>query len=216
MLRARCHFCAQRIPFRYFLVEALTSLSAVATLLRFGITPTAFVIFVLLVALIILTFIDIDWFILPDVITLSGSLVALALATINHFFSLFTEPIVADLWGSLYGVLVGAGSLFVVAQLYLLIRKRDGLGLGDVKLLMMTGMLLGPESSLYAIFVGSILGCFGGTVSLLIQRKGISQGYIPFGPYLAGAIFLYLFTGTWVLQKFGELVGQFIIPLVIS
>jgi leader peptidase (prepilin peptidase)/N-methyltransferase len=97
-----------------------------------------------------------------------------------------------------------------------LIRKRDGLGLGDVKLLMMTGMLLGPESSLYAIFVGSILGCVGGTVSLLIQRKGISQGYIPFGPYLAGAIFLYLFTGTWVLQKFGELVGQFIIPLVIS
>lgn len=214
LLKGRCNFCGQSIPFRYFLVEGLTSLAATATLIRFGATPTAVIIFALLVALIILTFIDIDWFILPDVITLYGSLVAFIIVVINQFFSIFTDPIVADLWGSLYGVLAGAGFLYFVAQLYLWIRKIDGLGLGDVKLLLMTGILLGAESSIYAIFVGSIIGCIGGSFILLIQKKGISQSYIPFGPYLAGAICLYLFTGTWVLQKFSQLVGLFIIPLI--
>jgi len=111
-------------------------------------------------------------------------------------------------------VLAGAGFLYFVAQIYLWIRKIDGLGLGDVKLLLMTGILLGPESSIYAIFVGSMIGSICGSLILLIQKKGITKCYIPFGPYLAGAICLYIFTGTWVLQKFSQLVGQFIIPLI--
>jgi leader peptidase (prepilin peptidase)/N-methyltransferase len=111
-------------------------------------------------------------------------------------------------------VLSGAGFLYVVAQLYLWIRKIDGLGLGDVKLLMMTGILLGLESSIYAIFIGSIIGCIGGSITLLIQKKGLSQSYIPFGPYLAVAICLYLFTGTWLLQKFSQLVSLFLMPLI--
>jgi leader peptidase (prepilin peptidase)/N-methyltransferase len=214
LLKGRCNFCHEKIPFRYFLVEGLTSLAATASLLRFGMTPTAVIIFALVVALIILTFIDIDWFILPDIITLYGSLVAFVIAVINQFFSIFTDPIVADLWGSLYGVLSGAGFLYVVAQLYLWIRKIDGLGLGDVKLLMMTGILLGLESSIYAVFIGSIIGCIGGSITLLIQKKGLSQSYIPFGPYLAVAICLYLFTGTWLLQKFSQLVSLFLMPLI--
>lgn len=210
MLRGRCFFCHERIPFRYVLVEVLTSLSAIATYLRFGMTPTGGVIFALIVALIILTFIDIDWFILPDVITLPGTAIALGVAIINQFFEIFSEPIVASLWDSFYGLLFGAGALWMVAQLYLWIRKIDGLGLGDVKLLMMTGILMGPEVSIYSIFVGSVVGAVGGILTLLIQRKSIRQHYIPFGPYLAIATVMYIFSGMWVIEKFVEAMGSVI------
>lgn len=211
VLRGKCHFCKTKIPFRYFLVEALTVASAVGVVLFFGLTPTSFVIFALIAALIVLTFIDIDWFILPDLITLTGSLIALVIVAINHFFHLFTYPISADLWEALYGLLAGAGVLWLVAKIHFWIRKIDGLGLGDVKLLMLTGILLGPQSSFYAIFVGSLLGAVIGSASLLLQRKGLRHNYIPFGPYLAAATVLYLFSSTWLLEKFGELVGYLLL-----
>lgn len=213
LLRGRCHFCKAKIPFRYFLVEALTTGAAVGVVASFGLTPTSFVIFTLIAALIVLTFIDIDWFILPDLITLSGSVIALVIVTINHFFHLFSYPIAPDLWEGLYGLLGGAGVLWLVAKIHLWIRNIDGLGLGDVKLLMMTGILLGPQSAIYSIFVGSVLGAIIGSLSLLVQRKGFRHNYIPFGPYLAAATVLYLFSSTWILEKFGELVSYLLLSL---
>lgn len=207
LLRGRCHFCEAKIPFRYFLVEALTAVSAVCVVSTFGLTPTSFVIFALIAALIVLTFIDIDWFILPDLITLPGSLIALVIVAINHFFHLFSYPIAPDLWEAFYGFMAGAGVIWCIAKIYLWIRHIDGLGLGDVKLLMLIGILLGPQAAFYAIFVGSIFGAIIGSGSLLLQGKGFRHSYIPFGPYLAFATVLYLFTSTWLLQKLGELVG---------
>ena len=206
ILRGKCHFCQKKIPFRYFLVEVLSAASAVGVVSHFGLTASSFVIFILLAALIVLTFIDIDWFILPDVITLPGSFIALCIVASNHFLHLFTYPISPDLWEAFYGFLVGAGGLWLVAKVYFFVRNVDGLGLGDVKLLMLVGILLGSQGAICAIFVGSLLGAIVGSITMLVQRKRLRHYYIPFGPYLAVATVLYIFSSNWVLEKFGEVV----------
>jgi leader peptidase (prepilin peptidase)/N-methyltransferase len=212
-LRGVCNFCQGSIPFRYFLVEALTSVGAVLTVLHFGLTPTSVVIFALLCALIVLTFIDIDWFILPDLITLPGSLIAVLLVALNQFLGIFDYPIASNLWESLWGFVAGAGVIWLIAKIYLLIRKIDGLGLGDVKLLMLTGILMGPSASIYSLFVGSTLGAVIGTLILWIQRKGLKH-YIPFGPYLAFASVLYIFTDSLLLTLFQGFISTFLMYLL--
>jgi leader peptidase (prepilin peptidase)/N-methyltransferase len=76
--------------------------------------------------------------------------------------------------------------------LYLVIRKREGLGLGDIKLLIAIGALFGYECALLTIFIGSILGSVVGLLLILIQRKGLSTA-IPFGPYLVAGTLVYIY-----------------------
>ena len=101
------------------------------------------------------------------------------------------------------GVLAGAGFLLVISEGYLRLRKKEGLGMGDVKLLAMTGALFGWEASFYTIFVGSLLGTIIGVIVMIFKGKGFSH-YLPFGPSLALATILYLFVG---VEKTMKLVG---------
>lgn len=198
LLRGRCWFCKTRIPVRYPLVELCSGLLALLSYLHFGLSPTAMVVYLFCAALLVVSVIDYDFFIIPDVISIPGSFIGVALAALNQFYSIFQPPIVSGLWDSFLGFMSGAGMLYVISEVYLRLRKREGLGLGDVKLLAMTGVLFGPFASLYTIFIGSLLGSVIGIVLLLVQRRGMSH-YIPFGPYLAFATTLYLFTGDRLL-----------------
>ena len=185
MLRGRCRACHTPIPARYPLVEALMALCALL-IVRLDLPPVQlFLYFLLAAALIVVTFIDIDYYIIPDKITLPSILIAPAAALIVGHIS-FLQSII--------GIAVGGGILWGVAWAYQKLRHEEGMGLGDVKLLAMIGGLLGWQAALFTLFVGSIAGSIIGIALLLARRRGLGTE-IPFGPFLALGCFLYMLVG---------------------
>lgn len=199
ILGGNCAFCKTSISVRYPSVELLSALFACLSVINFGVTWTALAIYLFCAALIVISFIDYDFYIIPDVISLPATLIGFILAGINQWTHIFYPPMVDGLLSALYGVLAGAGFLYVVAELYLKLRGREGLGLGDVKLLAMTGAFFGPHCALFTIFIGSLLGAVFGLLILLLGGKKITQE-IPFGPYLAIATVLFIFTGDSIIR----------------
>jgi leader peptidase (prepilin peptidase)/N-methyltransferase len=193
-LGGRCAFCKQGIPMRYPLVELLSASCAFLSVTTYDYTPTALLVYLFSCALIVITFIDYDYFIIPNLITYPGTIVGICVAAINQWHPSFNMPVVEDLWMSFFGILAGGGFLFLVSEVYLRVRKIDGLGMGDVKLLTMTGALFGPECALFTIFMGSLIGSIGGLLLIGIKGRTMSQ-HLPFGPSLALGTMLYLFFG---------------------
>lgn len=205
ILGGKCGFCKAGISVRYPLIELLSAALCALSFTRFE-TSTALVVYIFAASLIVLSFIDIDYYILPNVITYPGTLAGILIAALNHYFSLFSWPIVPDLWLSFYGLLAGGGFLFIISEGYFRLRGKVGLGLGDVKLLAMTGVLLGPEAALVTIFLGSFLGAIIGSLMLLFCKHSMSKP-LPFGPYLALGTLLYIFLGPGFPQ---DLIGTYL------
>ncbi len=192
-LGGRCAYCKERISFRYPLIELMTSGAALASFSTFGMTISAFIIFAFVCSLIVISFIDYDFYIIPNVISIPGTFLGILLGITSEFLPIFSEPLTQGIKDSLLGVLVGAGFLLLVSEVYLRLRKKDGLGMGDVKLLAMTGAFFGFQGALYTIFVGSLFGSLLGILFILFSKRSISY-QLPFGPYLAAATVLYIFT----------------------
>jgi leader peptidase (prepilin peptidase)/N-methyltransferase len=203
-LLGRCGYCKAKIPFRYFLIELVSGLLCATCYLRFGLTPTAAVAFLIVSCLILITVIDIDYMIIPDIITFPGIALGVALGVASSFVPLpgilpLESPFVSAWQDSLLGILAGGGLLYAVWWLYLVVRKREGLGLGDIKLLAALGALFGPQCAILTIFIGSVFGSVCGIFMLLSKRLGFSQ-YLSFGPYLVAGALLYMF-------DFGDLIA---------
>lgn len=183
ILAGKCRSCKASISIQYPMVELLTAILAVGCIYRFGISFTAAGYFIFCAALVVIIWIDIHHQIIPDIISLPGII-------LGFLFS-FINPAVS--WkSSLIGLLVGGGILYSIAWLYYIIRKQDGMGGGDIKLLAMLGAFLGWQSLPFIILVSSFTGTIGGLATMIKQRKG-GQTRIPFGPFLAGAALCYLF-----------------------
>lgn len=199
LLRGKCGFCAAEIPFRYFFIELLTGIVAILCLFRFGVTFTGLAAFAFIALLIIITYIDLDYMIIPDVITYPTTVVGLMIGVANSYFTtpvapFLHYPFVTSLFDSLLGLLAGPGVLLVVWWLYFKIRKREGLGLGDVKLLAMVGTCFGIFGAWFTTFLGSVIGSLCGIAIIVIRRSSMNS-YIPFGPYLALGAALYILDG---------------------
>ena len=184
-LRGKCRHCKASISFRYPVVELLSGLFAVSTVLKYGITLEAAVYYAFIAALLAITFIDIDHQIIPDVITLPGIPV--------FFAASFVLPNIT-LVESVLGILIGGGSLFLVAWLYHLVTKKEGMGGGDIKLLGMMGAVIGWKGVLFTIFVASAIGTICGILIILKARKTMKLA-VPFGPFLAIGGIAYIFFG---------------------
>ncbi|HSO62619.1 MAG TPA: prepilin peptidase [Desulfobacterales bacterium] len=190
MLRGRCRDCGVRIPARYPLVELLSGAFAAMAVLKFGAGWQGLLMYGVIAALLVITFIDIDHRIIPDLITLPGIPIGVAAS----FFGLtHVSPL-----ESLIGVLAGGGSLFLVAWGYQLITKREGMGGGDIKLLAMIGAFFGWQGVLFTIFVASLSGSLAG-LALILRSHGDMKLAVPFGPFLAVGALGYLFIGPEVL-----------------
>jgi leader peptidase (prepilin peptidase)/N-methyltransferase len=204
MLRGRCASCSAAIPVRYLVIELLTGFFAVCCYLRFGANLSAVVAFAIVSALIVITFIDFDYMIIPNVITYPGTAAGLSLGIASSLITAgnllpLQQPFTQSLWESLLGILFGAGTLYVVWWFYLVLRKREGLGLGDIKLLAMLGAFFGYQCSLATIFIGSVLGSIVGLALIVLRRHRYSM-HISFGPYLAFAAALYIFNFANLIQ----------------
>jgi len=183
LLKGRCAYCGTPFSVRYPLVEAFTGALFALFLYRFGFHPVTLVAWLLVAALVAISFIDLDHQIIPDVISLPGIPIG--------FLCSFVLPWVS--WqSSLLGILLGGGILLAIALGYEWLTKQEGMGLGDVKLLAMLGAFLGAPAILPIIFLASIMGTLVGVPLMLIKRAGRKLA-IPFGPFLAGAALIYLF-----------------------
>jgi leader peptidase (prepilin peptidase)/N-methyltransferase len=160
-----------------------------------GYSLTSLVLFGFISALIVITFIDIDHRIIPDVISLPGILLG--------FGASFILPWVSWL-DSLLGILLGGGSLFAVAYIYAFLTGKEGMGGGDIKLLAMIGAFLGYKAILPVIFLSSLMGTAVG-VPLMFLKKADGGLAIPFGPFLAFASLVYLFAGQHLIRWYFEL-----------
>ena len=190
ILGGKCRFCKVRIPVRYPLVEALSGAFCAALLWRFGLSPSFPVYYALICALIVVTFIDFDHQIIPNMITIPGIPLGFAAS--------FVLPEVT--WSdSLIGIAVGAGGLLAVALLFQLVRGKEGMGIGDVKLLGMIGAFIGWKGVIFTLVTSSVAGTFIGYGILKLSGKGSEQP-IPYGPFLSLGAVVYLFFGRQIID----------------
>lgn len=189
-LRGRCRSCGESISFRYCVVELLTGVSAVALYLRFGFDVEWFLLFAFAAVLIVITFIDLDHRIIPDVISLPGMVVGFVLS-----FRGWPGP---GPISSALGILFGAGILLSVAWGYHAATGREGMGGGDIKLLGMIGAFLGWQSVPFTMLLSSLTGSIVG-LSLMWWTGSDTKYAIPFGPFLALGAITYLFCGDQVI-----------------
>jgi leader peptidase (prepilin peptidase)/N-methyltransferase len=192
ILRGKCRDCHEKISLRYPLVEAMTAAFSLLLFWKFGISMQYLFSFIFVAALIVITFIDFDHQIIPDVISLPG----IPFFCIGAIFFMGLT-----VWESLLGILIGGGCLFTIAFGYEVITKREGMGGGDIKLLAMLGAFLGWKSLFFILFVSSLLGAVIG-ISLMVLKGENMKYAVPFGPFLSVAAIAYLFVGLDVMNYF--------------
>jgi len=195
LLRGRCRTCGTAISWRYPLVEAATGALFVACLVRFGLAPQAAVAIVFSCLMLVLALIDYDHMILPDRITLPGIVVGLA--------TQLWAPL-AGLVPAVIGALLGAGILLAVWGLWLVVRREEGMGLGDVKMLALVGAFLGWQGVLVTLFFGALSGS---AVGLALMRRGSvdMRSKLPFGVFLSLGGLVALFFGDTLVAWYAGL-----------
>jgi leader peptidase (prepilin peptidase)/N-methyltransferase len=192
LLRGRCRRCGMRISPLYPAVEALTALGFVLVYLNAGrVVGLEFIAGCLFTsALLILGFIDAGHQVLPDAITMPGLVLALAYAFVRDDL---------NFRGALIGAVVGGGFLMAVYGAYRLIRRREGLGMGDVTMMLMVGAFLGWPRTLLVLILASFAGAVVGV--FLIARRGKDfQFALPFGTFIAPAAFVAMLWGQRVID----------------
>jgi len=185
LLRGRCRACGASIAWRYPLVEALTGILFALTVVRFGVTLQAAFLLTFLAGLIVISFIDLDHQIIPNVITLPG----IPLGILTGF--LFRDPPLLD---RLIGALAGAGFLYLVLFYGGVLYGQEAMGEGDLNLIAMVGAFLGWKAVIVTILVGCLVGSAVGLSLIALRRLGRRQ-HIPFGPFLSLGAVVALFWG---------------------
>ena len=199
LLRGRCRSCGERISPRYFFVELLTAVLAVAIFVRFGPGIAFAANFVFVAALIVISFIDLDVRIVPDAISLPGIALGLVSSVIQWPWPADYLTIPPSPLSSFIGILVGGGFLLSVAWAYQFFTGVEGMGGGDVKLLAMIRAFLGWPAVPLTLFFPSLTGSVIGLA--LMWKTGAGGKYaLPFAPFLCVGAIGHLFFGSAVVQ----------------
>jgi len=184
ILRGRCRYCKSKIPVKSLLVEIITALLFLANYIIFGLSINTAIGIIFCCALIAVSFIDIEFKIIPNVIVLPLTVVGLAL-------NIASDP---SNWWMPLAFSVGA---FVFMLIIHLISPR-GMGMGDVKLSLMAGAFL-VRNVVSGLFLGFLLGSLYGLSLIIIKRKKLKQA-IPFGPFISLGSIISLFWGNNILK----------------
>jgi leader peptidase (prepilin peptidase)/N-methyltransferase len=191
-LRGRCRSCQEAISGRYFLIEALTAVMALFTYWKFGISLAFLAAFLFVATLIVITFIDIEHQIIPHEIVLPGIPLFLLAAVFIMGIPLFD---------AFLGIMIGIGSLYLIAVYYEQLTGTEGMGGGDVNLMGMLGAFLGWKSLLFVLMTGAFTGAAVGIIMMI--NKGKTMKYaVPFGPFLSLGAVVYLFWGRAIVNFF--------------
>jgi leader peptidase (prepilin peptidase)/N-methyltransferase len=219
MLRGKCRACKTPISPMYPVVEMLTGLLFLACFYAFGLTPEALKWAAFAAIMVVLVFTDLRERILPDVVNFTGFGIGLAFSVVtkpidgtalwiaNRVFDFPPPAPVLSFVDAILGAAVGSGLLWIVSEGYFRLRGREGMGLGDVKMMLMAGAFLGVKRVLLTIFVGAVLGSVLGILFILVHRKG-SDYELPFGTFLGAAALLVVFYGTPAVNWYQSLLAM--------
>ncbi len=196
VLRGRCRTCTKPIAIRYPIVEFTTAVLFAATAAEYGWAIVALKWCVFEAILVALFWTDLEERILPDELTLGGTAAGLICAIFVPVPSVLADLMIPaarqplrSLLNCGIGAVILAGPIWALGALYSRFRKREGLGFGDVKLLILIGVFLGLEHGLTALLIGAVGGTLLGLTYILIARKSASTYELPFGTFLcAGGI----------------------------
>ena len=203
-LRGRCASCRSPISWRYPAIEALTAVALVALWRMLGPTAALAVAAPFALAMIVLFFTDWDHHLLPDAVTLSGFVLGVASAWWNPFLG---EPGWPRLVASVQGAALGAGILWGLGALYERLRKVEGMGLGDVKLMAFVGAVTGTAGVAVTLFFSSIVGAIFGLALIALRGKSMKTE-IPFGCFLTTAAAVALLWGRSMLAAYRGAFGM--------
>ncbi len=185
ILGGKCRHCKRTISARYPIIETISGLLAIAIVIKYGLTLHSLLLLLLVFSLIIITFIDLDFQIIPDILSIPGIIAGIGAS--------FFIPTVS--WtDSILGILAGGGFLFIIAVTYKWLTNRDGMGGGDIKLLAMVGAWFGWMAIPFILLISSFIGALIGSISLLLAKKSLRYK-IPFGPFISIAAIIYIFFG---------------------
>ena len=207
LLRGKCRGCQTKISLMYPLVELLNGALYLICYLAFGMTLETLKWAIFASLLLVLVFTDLRERILPDVINFTGFAIALVLSLFlppadgaaqwlaARYFA-FPPPMpVISLADAIFGAAFGSGILWIISEGYFRLRKREGMGLGDVKMMLMAGAFLGLKRTVLTILLGSVLGSVIGVAFIAIRRKGTDYE-LPFGTFLGAGALIVVFYGT--------------------
>jgi len=209
VLRGKCRKCGEPISIRYPAVELLTALFFAGIAWRFGLSVDAAAALVFACILVVISFIDLEFQIIPDIFSLGGLVLGLLLSflrTTPFFGQELLVPFgsLPAILQSLLGVLLGGGILYAIARLYEVVRKAEGMGGGDIKLLAMIGAFCGITGVVFSLVAGSIVGALVGLPLMLIKGQGTKYA-VPFGPFLSLGALLYVYAGNTLINAINAL-----------
>lgn len=186
----KCRYCGEKISFQYPFVELLTAFLFLGAYLKFGFSFELLFMLLLLSSLVVISFIDYKYMIIPNVITYSGVMIGLLYAIIFDYIKIVN---------SLLGIFIPALLLLIVALIF-----KGGMGMGDVKLVAMLGAFLGYKYTLAGIFIGSV---FGSIIGLALMGLGLikRKTRIPFGPFICFGAMLMIFFGNQLINMYFNL-----------
>jgi len=184
ILRGKCHACGEDISPLYPIVEIISGIWSLSIAWKFGLSVPYLIYLIFGGLFIIMSFIDFISYILPDIITIPGAILAFA---VSHFLDIsFIE--------SALGAIMGAGIFFIIQKLYKGLRGIEGMGGGDIKLMILIGALLGVYAIPFVVFFGALTGLLASIIYLIKDSSEGMSTKIPFGPFLCmGAMTFILF-----------------------
>jgi leader peptidase (prepilin peptidase)/N-methyltransferase len=187
LLMSKCRFCKKPIDLQYFTVELITAISFVSIYYFFGLTLTALLLLILSVFFIIIFFIDLKHFIIPNELTFPLMIIGF----FKSFDPNLNQTIFPNYINSLIGGVFGYLIIWLIIFFYKKVRKKEGMGLGDAKLLAVIGFWFGWFSIPFTIFMSSVVALIFVVPSLINKSRKMSS-QIPFGPYIIIAAIFYV------------------------
>tara|TARA_B100000927_G_scaffold107143_1_gene86640 strand:- start:5 stop:769 length:765 start_codon:yes stop_codon:yes gene_type:complete len=187
ILKAKCRSCSTKISSKYFLVELISAISFVFIFYLFGFSLTTLLLFILSISFIIIFFIDLKHFIIPNEITYP----LMVIGFIKSFDPNLNMDLFPDFMNSLIGGLFGYMIIWLIIFIYKKLRDKEGMGLGDAKLLSVIGFWFGWVSIPFVIFFSSTVALLSALPDLIKNKKNLSS-QIPFGPYIIIGCLMFL------------------------
>ena len=186
-LKGKCRQCGNLISFQYFIVELLSAISFVVIFHVYGASITTLLLLILSIFFIIIFFIDLKHFIIPNVLTFP----LMVIGFLKSFDPNLNQTIFPNYINSLIGGLFGYSIIWLIIFFYKKVRKKEGMGLGDAKLMAVIGFWFGWISIPFTIFISSTVALIIVIPSLINQSRKMSSE-IPFGPYIIVGCILYV------------------------
>ena len=186
-LKAKCRHCSAQIDLNYFLVELISALNFVLIFYLFGFSLTTILFFILSICFIIIIFIDMKHFIIPNELTFT----LMVIGFIKSFDPYLNQYLFPNYLNSLIGGVMGYSIIWFIIFAYKKLRNKEGMGLGDAKLLSAIGFWFGWISIPFILFFSSFVALIFAVPGLLNKSKNLSS-QIPFGPYIILGCVMYL------------------------